>query len=91
LVNSLIDFPGQQEVLLSAPEKTYTNGKITVIWKPGVCIHSAKCVQGLGPVFNVNARPWINMQGSGSDSIVKQVEQCPSGALSYEKTSKASG
>ncbi len=74
---------------MSAPEKTYTNGEITVIWKPGVCIHSGKCVQGLGPVFNVNARPWINMQGSGSD--VKQVEQCPSGALSYEKTSQASG
>jgi len=90
-VNSLIDFPGQQEVLLSAPEKTYTNGEITVIWKPRVCIHSGKCVQGLGPVFNVNARPWINMQGSGSDSMVKQVEQCPSGALSYEKTRKASG
>ena len=79
---------------MSAPEKTYTNGEITVIRKPGVCIHSGKCVQGLGPVFNVNARPWINMQGSGSDSIVKQVEQCPSGALGYvrnEKTSKASG
>ena len=76
---------------MSAPEKTYTNGEITVIWKPGVCIHSGKCVQGLGPVFNVNARPWINMQGSGSDSMVKQVEQCPSGALSYEKTRKASG
>ena len=79
---------------MSESEKRYTNGEITVIWKPGVCIHSGKCVQGLGPVFNVNARPWINMQGSGSDSIVKQVEQCPSGALGYvrnEKTSKASG
>ena len=79
---------------MSESENTYTNGEITVTWKPGVCIHSGKCVQGLGQVFNVNARPWINMQGSGSDSIVKQAEQCPSGALSYvrnEKTSKASG
>ncbi|OLD83271.1 MAG: (4Fe-4S)-binding protein [Acidobacteria bacterium 13_1_20CM_58_21] len=76
---------------MSASEKTYTNGEITVIWKPGVCIHSGKCVQGLGPVFNINARPWINMQGCESNSIVKQVEQCPSGALSYEKTSQASG
>jgi uncharacterized Fe-S cluster protein YjdI len=77
---------------MSESEKTYTNGEITVIWKPGVCIHSAKCVQGLGEVFNVNARPWINMDGSESDRIIKQVDQCPSGALSCvpnEQTSKA--
>ena len=79
---------------MSESEKTHTNGEITVIWKPGVCIHSAKCVQGLGEVFNVNARPWINMDGSGSDQIIKQVAECPSGALSYvrnEKISKAAG
>jgi uncharacterized Fe-S cluster protein YjdI len=70
-------------------EKTYTNGEITVIWKPGVCIHSAKCVQGLGEVFNMSARPWIKMEGSGSDRIMKQVEQCPSGALSYFRNDKA--
>jgi uncharacterized Fe-S cluster protein YjdI len=77
---------------MSEFEKTYTNGEITVIWKPGVCIHSAKCVQGLGEVFNVSNRPWINMDGSGTDRIIKQVDQCPSGALSYfwnEKISKA--
>jgi len=79
---------------MSEPQKAYTNAEITVIWKPGVCLHSAKCVEGLGEVFNVNARPWINMQASGSDRILKQVEQCPSGALSYfrnEKASKAAG
>jgi uncharacterized Fe-S cluster protein YjdI len=79
---------------MSESEKTYTNGEITVIWKPGVCIHSAKCVQGLGEVFNVHARPWINMQGSGTNRIINQVEQCPSGALRYfrnEKISKATG
>src|SRR2546429_2309769 len=53
----------------------YTTLFRSVIWKPGVCIHSAKCVQGLGEVFNVNARPWINMDGSGSDQIIKQVDR----------------
>ena len=79
---------------MSKSEKTYTNGEITVIWKPGVCLHSAKCVQGLGEVFNVNARPWIKMDGSKTDRIIKQVDQCPSGALRYfrnEKTSNAAG
>ena len=75
---------------MSESEKTYTNGEITVIWKPGVCLHSAKCVQGLGEVFNVNASPWINMDGSGTERIIKQVEQCPSGALSYLRNEKIS-
>jgi len=63
---------------MSDSEKAYSNGEITVSWKPGVCIHSAKCVRGLGEVFNVNARPWINMDGSSTDRITKQVDQCPS-------------
>lgn len=69
-------------------EKPYTNGEITVIWKPGVCLHSAKCVQGLGEVFNVKNRPWIDMEGASSDRIIRQVEQCPSGALSYVRNDK---
>jgi len=75
---------------MSECEKTYTNGEIAVIWKPGVCLHSAKCVQGLGEVFNVNARPWINMDGAGTARIIKQVEQCPSGALRYLRNEKIS-
>lgn len=73
---------------MSESEKTYSNGEITVIWKPGVCIHSGKCVQGLGEVFNVSARPWINIDGASTDRIIKQVEQCPSGALSYVRNEK---
>jgi len=79
---------------MSEFEKAYTNGEIMVLWKPGVCIHSGKCVQGLGEVFNTNARPWISMSGSNTQRIIQQVEQCPSGALSYmrvEKISKAAG
>lgn len=73
---------------MSESQKTYSNGEITVIWKPGVCIHSGKCVQGLSEVFNVSARPWINIDGASTDRIIKQVEQCPSGALSYVRNEK---
>ncbi|PYT63408.1 MAG: (4Fe-4S)-binding protein [Acidobacteria bacterium] len=79
---------------MSESEKTYSNGEITIIWKPGICIHSGKCVQGLREVFNVSARPWINIGGASTDRISKQVEQCPSGALSYvrnKKTTNAAG
>jgi uncharacterized Fe-S cluster protein YjdI len=75
---------------MSDSEKTYTNGEITIIWKPGVCIHSAKCVQGLGEVFDVNGCPWINMEGAGTERIIEQVDECPSGALSYFRNEKIS-
>lgn len=61
----------------------YTNGEVTVVWKPEFCKHAARCVGQLPEVFNVNAKPWINMQGATSERIVEQVKRCPSGALSY--------
>ncbi len=69
-------------------KKEYTNGEITVVWQPDVCIHSAICWrgrQGLPEVFNPNNKPWVNMQGAGSEVIMKKIDQCPSGALSYYK------
>lgn len=63
--------------------KTYTNGDITVVWKPAVCIHSKLCWTQLGEVFNPKARPWVNMDGATTDRIAEQVDRCPSKALSY--------
>lgn len=60
----------------------YTKDGLTVIWRPNVCIHSAKCVLGLGAVFNPRARPWVNMEAAPVERIVEQVGKCPSGALS---------
>lgn len=70
--------------------KEYTNGEITVVWKPNVCIHSANCFHGLPRVFNPENKPWVNIKGADSATIAEQIKQCPSGALSYyyDKDSK---
>ncbi len=67
---------------LSRVTKKYTNGEITVVWKPALCIHSKNCFTGLPGVFDPAKRPWIDPKGASSEEIVKQVSQCPSGALS---------
>jgi uncharacterized Fe-S cluster protein YjdI len=61
----------------------YTNGEVTVVWKPNMCIHSAICFKGLPEVFDPRKRPWINAEGSTTEKIIEQVKKCPSGALSY--------
>jgi uncharacterized Fe-S cluster protein YjdI len=63
--------------------KEYSNGEVTVVWKPGVCAHAKLCWQDLPEVFNPNNRPWVVATGSSTERIVQQVKKCPSGALSY--------
>jgi uncharacterized Fe-S cluster protein YjdI len=63
----------------------YENGEIRVIWRPDLCAHSGVCVRGLAEVFRPRERPWIDLGAAPSDRIVTQVEQCPSGALSWER------
>lgn len=70
--------------------KIYSNGNISIVWKPDVCIHSTKCFKGLGEVFDPKARPWINMEGASSEAIINQVEKCPSGALSWFSNTEGS-
>lgn len=64
--------------------KEYSNNKLTVLWKPHLCIHSANCVKGLPAVFNNRKKPWIDIDGAARTEIVDQVAKCPSGALSIK-------
>ena len=66
--------------------KKYSNGEVTVVWKPAACIHSTICWKGLNSlpeVFDPRVKPWIKPEGAASERIVSQVKKCPSGALSY--------
>lgn len=66
--------------------KKYSNGELTIVWKPSLCIHSTKCWKGadaLPEVFNPSERPWIKPDAASSEKIMAHVNQCPSGALSF--------
>ena len=65
-------------------QKEYQKGDLTVIWKPDLCIHSAKCVDGLPEVFKPKSKPWIDVSGATEQEIMSVIDRCPSGALSYK-------
>jgi uncharacterized Fe-S cluster protein YjdI len=65
-------------------DREYTNGEITVFWKPAKCIHATTCYRELNEVFNPRNRPWVNINGAPSEEIVKIVKKCPTEALDWK-------
>lgn len=63
--------------------KEYSNGEVTVVWKPELCSHTGICSKGLPEVFKPKEKPWIKVDKASTEAIVKQVKQCPSGALTH--------
>ncbi|MCJ7466637.1 MAG: (4Fe-4S)-binding protein [Maribacter sp.] len=63
--------------------KKYSNGELTVVWKPHLCIHSGNCVRALPKVYNPNEKPWIKAENASTTELKAQIATCPSGALSY--------
>ena len=68
--------------------KRYSNGEISVVWKPALCIHSAVCFKGLPGVFDPSRKPWIDPLAANTEEIKAQVGKCPSGALSIGPAQK---
>lgn len=71
---------------MSDLSKKYSNGEITILWKPSMCAHSTICwkgTEGLIDVFNPREKPWIKPSGASTERIIEQVKKCPSGALSF--------
>ena len=63
--------------------KKYSNGEVTIVWKAHICIHSAICFRGLPQVFDPRVRPWIRPENSDTATMINQVNQCPSRALTF--------
>ena len=63
--------------------KEYSNGEVTIVWKPDLCIHSAICAKGLPNVFQPREKPWVKQDAAATTEIINQISKCPSGALSF--------
>lgn len=71
---------GEREII-----KEYSNGELTVVWKPRSCIHSGICVATLPDVYDPMGRPWIKPENATTEALKAQILKCPSGALSFYK------
>src|SRR5690606_16436801 len=58
--------------------KKYSNGEVTIVWKPDACIHSGICVKGLPKVFNPKDRPWIKIYQATTATSITQGQRRPS-------------
>ncbi|QNR25748.1 (4Fe-4S)-binding protein [Croceimicrobium hydrocarbonivorans] len=64
-------------------KKEYAGQEVTIIWQAHKCIHSERCWRNLPEVFRYGQRPWVDPDGAEGEKIRHQIEQCPSGALTY--------
>ena len=69
------------------PDKidNYVGKEITIHDNRGVCSHRGYCTDNLPNVFRMKVDPWIDPDGASVEDIIRVVEMCPSGALSYTK------
>jgi uncharacterized Fe-S cluster protein YjdI len=79
------DEPGRAGVPgTKGPTRVYENDDIRVAWDATRCIHAATCLRVLPEVFDVHARPWIDLSGAPAERVAGAVRMCPTGALRYE-------
>lgn len=65
--------------------REYTRDNLTIVWKPGLCIHSGVCVKALPEVYRPKEKPWIRPELASVEALKAQIARCPSGALSFRE------
>lgn len=66
--------------------KEYQKDNLTVVWKPKKCIHAGVCIKTLPLVYDPKAKPWIKPENAPVEALKRQINNCPSGALSYRES-----
>ena len=65
---------------------------LTISFDARRCIHARKCVLGQPKAFvPEKGRDWIQAQEVATAAMIKVIEACPSGALSYERKDGGAG
>ncbi len=64
--------------------RTYADDQIRVLWDATRCIHPAICLRRLPAVFDINTRPWIDLDGAEAEQIAATIRACLTGALRYD-------
>lgn len=65
--------------------RQYESEDVRVTWSGTRCIHFQACVRGLGNVFDVAKKPWIQPAGANVEEVVDTVLRCPTGALHFQR------
>jgi CDGSH-type Zn-finger protein len=63
--------------------RDYKGKELTVHFNRGVCAHVGHCLRNLSPVFDLDSKPWIQPDNASAEEVIRIVNECPSGALSY--------
>lgn len=61
--------------------RLYENETISVFWDSDKCRHAKECVNGSPDTFDIQRKPWINIDIAPTAEIWQTVSKCPSGAL----------
>lgn len=64
--------------------RRYSTDELTVVWQPSKCNHNGNCTRSLPEVFDTKRRPWVDINAAAAEDIRRVVEQCPTGALTWE-------
>lgn len=70
---------------MSKEIQNYKKDELGISYDPNICTHSANCVNGFSEIFNIDKKPWINLNSATKEKIAEAVKNCPSGALALIK------
>ena len=73
----------KEKELLEKGYRKYEWSDIDVFFNTEICQHSGVCVKGVPSVFNVNKKPWINLEEANVIEVMKIIDKCPRQALKY--------
>ena len=70
---------------MSEDLRKYEGAALDVFYDKKRCIHAGECGRGLRAVFDGKRTPWIEPDKAAPDDVIKVIERCPTGAVTYAR------